>query len=386
MVLALLLGGIGGLAYSDRRSGWTATEVLQVNEVANAAALLGIGVVDETDVRRLAIQAREDYANDELSASVGISTRAQPAGDVVEVTARGTSSESVLGALDLFRQFLTSNALEPRLTEIDGALRASENLRQDQQATLDDIDAELAGLDPDDPIRDILIVERVSAHNSLNSIDGRIDSLEEYRTFVSESLIESISLETEEPGSTWTGAFVGVVFGAFLVAAGFGLFALFDHRVRRRLQIERVAPGVRVLGLLPRGGGQHAYAVARAVDRFVKDSGSTAAVLVGVGGDPGERDVAELLAGHITGIDLRSADGSIATALQQEDAAPILVVRSGASQEDDVAATAASLEAGGDAPVAAILVDVPPSEFAWASLGSVHRDGPRSESEAALAP
>jgi hypothetical protein len=355
-----LLGG----AYATRRQSTTGTAIIQVADVSSAANILDIGVDDSIDVRLVAIRASEDY--DTTHSSIAVSASPDAVANVIIAVGSGSNEAAIRSALSDFEQSVTQRAIEPRLQEVNAAVAAQEATLAGFNEDLEAIDQQIAELTRNDPARDFLIVSRVQLQGDARDLEASLDSLEQYENFLETGLVSTIGLTIQEPGSVIANVLVGILIMAILLIVIGYIVVILDNKVRRRLQLERIAPGVPVLGVLPNRIDTALPEVGttrQSLEYFAREANVDGLAIIELS-RPSDRDlVAELHARSDSGSELARDRSDQPLAIH---AAYVLVARWGQTTEDQIASTVASLEASAPGRVGVILVGVPRRDLDWA--------------------
>ncbi|MGB0112660.1 MAG: hypothetical protein WBP59_05525 [Ilumatobacteraceae bacterium] len=369
VVIALVIGGVLGGLYANRRQSWTGTSTIQVADVSTTASLLGLGgdqgLGVTTSMRPLAIRSAEDF--DSTATDTVVVATPDEAASVIVATATGPDAASVEAALADFEAIVERRATDPRLEETDAALRANATTLELFRSDLQALDEQLLALAPDDPARASIAESRIELQSDIRALESSGQSLLEYRALLESNLVATIGTTIDGPGSIITSVIVGIVaMGILLTIVGAGL-VITDQKVRRRLQLERIVPGVPILGVLgaTTQDGEAEREAARSIERF--SGGSDSVALAALTGSDSASTIASMQ--PLTTCTLRHLGDE-----QISDDAPFLVIASwGQSTENELAARVAALETVGDGRVGILIVGVPARDLDWA--GATGRGG-----------
>ena len=195
--------------------------------------------VQQTELEVLRSQAVADLVREEIGSAPGIAGRPLPGTDVIEVRARGRDPERVAtvanGYADAYVEFKRTQA-------VDGLLEAADQI----QRKIGEIDRQAAGATG--ALRDTLALQRQAFRQKLDQVqvDAALESGGAVK--VADATVPDDPVEPQPVRR----AVVGGVFGLLI---GVGLAFLYDHlddTFTTKAQLELAAPGLPVLGLIPK--------------------------------------------------------------------------------------------------------------------------------------
>lgn len=373
VVAVVLLGALaaGLLSHTEVAS----RETLRVTSVADQALALGLKDYPEVPAESAALQAQADLNRSPENGNTGTIVW-DPTARSITISLTGDSVETMEATANRLSTELTERLQQLVEDQIDVAVVDAEAQMQvldDAAAAAETTASELL---PSDPTGSVLLATASDLRSESAKASARRSSLASMKSIVP-SLVESTgaAIDTSEPGFTTylTGALVA---GALSVLGACG-WVLADRRVRRRLHLERAAPGVRDLGLvgsLAPGRIHIDLAVVASVKSFARDSDVTALVLFGV---PSDDSMVSALADALqANVDFRVAASGEPAANSIHDGSAeavgyVAVVRWGKTTESQLSAAVADIRSVGGLPLAVILVGVPKRERTWAGASLI---------------
>lgn len=358
IVLALAIGAVLGGLVAERRQSWTGTATIQVTDVSTAVSLLGLTSIETTTgLRPIVVRSAEEFQSTATDTTI-TATQDEEASVIVAV-ATGPDSASIESALNDFEAIVERQATDPRVVEADAALRANEATLQLYESDLAAVEEQLATLDAGDPERLSLVESRTGVQTDIRLLESTIEALRQYRSILESPLVVTIGSSTNGPSSVARSAIVGVLaMGVILTIVGAAL-VITDQKIRRRLQVERILPGIPILGVLSKGTGQtdERREAARSIDRFVESAGADTVIVVELDGALAAPELRPLATSTLVEHD---GDADV------PDAPVVVVAAWGRSTENEVTSKVASLETAGNGCIALIIAGVPPRDLDWA--------------------
>lgn len=363
VVLVLLVGPAVGLVLATRSPSIEGTRKIEFSDTRTLAGLLGVTPAT-VDLDRAVAGIRDSMENADVAGSV----RADASANAVRLTIVGDSSDEVEAQLDDFEAELVASvdgALRPQLETAVTAARQRVRVLEDVEATFEEASS------------DDVEVQRSRAELLVQLADARsrVSDVETYRSSVLGALFTSDETVFEDAGSLLVPPVVGGLVSMVLLSAGLGLVVVFDPRIRRRLQIERIAPRAVVLGVTPAGeSSQDAAAeLAAALDAFAESADLPDGHALGVLGLARDEDAETVIGLHELGggqTRLSAAPGSRPPHRTSPRAPLVLVARFGQTTENELSSALAAHRAGGFDPLGVVLVGVPRRDLDWAGVSA----------------
>ena len=370
---ALVLGAIAGFALTAT-SGSDVSGRLDVR-FAPPYDLVAIADSDraiDVDVATVASQSTVDYDADIDNVEFTATFVPNAAARSIRVTVVGGTNDAVARELDVVVDDVSTLVLQPRLTQIDLAVGATDEQIAALQDRSDALADSIAALPLDDLVRPTLLAQQTQVDSDLT--DARISrsNLVVYRSYVADDLISQgdTVFTTVSPGIT--SVIIGVFLGGMFVLAVAFVVVLVDRRLRRRMQIERSAPSAEVVAVAPGRavmGAPDREAFVLSVNAFVERHGLVRLVVAGL--SDGVSDVEDLL-GDVAAADVVFAEelAPLAGERDVDGTGYLIIVGWGRSTDLQLAAAVASLHSIGDAPIAVAMLGVPRRDLDWAGVGA----------------
>ncbi len=373
----ILLGAICARALDS--ADVTSTEILHVSSVEDVAKTLDLKDVPGAPAAAVAAQAPGDFKRSADFVGLTGSFVWDDIARSLTVTITGGDAPSVTGGASRERNLLVDKIEKP----VGDALALAIKDLDSQIKTLTDsaaaLDKSAGDLPANDPARTALLSTAGDLRSQAAKATTRQSSLTTLNTFVPSIVTsETPTVTKSAPGITTYVAGV-MVAGVLLVLAACA-WVLADRRIRRRIHLDRAAPGVRNLGLvgtsLDANVGVDSVVVA-SVKAFARDAHLTSVVLFGV--PRGSSPIALLVAALQDAVDfpvVESVGDAAATVRHElsEAIGYIAVVRWGKTSEDQLSSAIADVRSVGGLAVATILVGVPDRDRSWVGATATEND------------
>lgn len=362
LVVVMVLGALLGAVLTLRTSSVEGSRRIQFADTPALAGLLGVPPV-EVDLPRIVASLRDALDAADVSGSV----RADPSTGTLEITITGDDAEGVTDDLDHWQSDALARIDATLRPQLDDAVVAAEQRVLSLETTIADLGD--AGDDPD--------VERTRAELlvALSEARSELDNLQSYRSAVFDRLTDTVTTEINEGGGVARGVAVGALVALVLLAVGLGLHVVFDPHIRRRLQIEKVAPTAVALGVAPdpdEAGDEECGAVAAAIDALASSAGvpeDGAVPVVGMG----EHEAATAAVALYERGGGRRRLSMVEHGLPPGPGEPgpvVVAARFGRSTENQLSSALATLRAAGFDRLGVLLVGVPRRELDWAGVSA----------------
>jgi hypothetical protein len=369
VVAALVFGALGARALGS--TDVVSTEILHVASVEDAAKTLDLKDVPDAPVNAAALQAPENFKRQPDFAGLAATFHWDEAARSLTITVTGSSADAVRTSAAKLRDMIVNSILQPVDSSLTLAVTDQGNQATQLNTAAAAIDKTVDQLSADDPTRSALLSRATDLRTDAAAAAIRGASLESLRTSLP-SLVtaEKPILASSSPGITTYVA--GILVAGALVVLAACAWVLADRRIRRRIHIERAAPGVRSLGLvgpLDPAARQVDSVIVASINAFLRESGGTSVVFFGVPtADPSISVLAEVLQEHVK-LPLVVSNQSAAQTVRQdpsESIAYVAVVRWGKTTEDQLSSAIADVRSVGGLAIATILTGVPDRERSWA--------------------
>ena len=373
----LVLGILGARAAAS--TDVVSSEILHVASVEDAAKTLDLKDVPDAAVAAVALQAPENFKRSPEFAGLAATFLWDLQGRSLTITVTGSSVDAVRDGASRLHDVIQSAIQQPVDAALALAVKDQTSQADQLNAAATAIDQTVQGLAADDPTKSALLSKAADLRADAAKATNRGGSLESLREFVP-SLVtaEKPTLVTSSAGTTTYAA--GILAAAALWVLGACGWVVADRRIRRRIHIERAAPGVRSLGLVGPlvSGAPHVDSVVVAsLNAFVRDAGINSVVLFAV---PNTGQSIELLAAALqeqTAFPVAASDQTAAETIRldlSESVGYVAVVRWGKTTEDQLSSSIADVRSVGGLPIATVLIDVPERERDWAGVTTSDTD------------
>lgn len=357
----------------------TSMEILHVRSVEDVAKTLDLQDVPGAPSAAVAAQAPGDFKRSPDFVGLTGSFLWDAVARSLTVTITGGDSASVAGGASRVRNLLIEKIEKPvgdvlalAIKDLDARIKTL----SDSAAALD---KSAGGLAANDPARASLLSTAGDLRNQAAKATMRQSSLTTLNAFVPSIVTsETPTVTKRAPGiATYV---AGIMVACVLLVLGACSWVLADRRIRRRIDLDRAAPGVRNLGLvgqsLDADTGVDSVVVA-SVKAFVRDAHLTSVVLFGV--PRGSSPIALLVAALQDAVDVSVVEsaGDAADTVRHELSEAIgyiAVVRWGKTSEDQLSSAIADVRSVGGLAVATILVGVPERDRSWVGAAATESD------------
>lgn len=374
VIAMLLLGAVTARVISDTEV--SSAEILHVESVADRSLALGLVAFPEAPSATVALQAQADLSAAPDKSGITGTISWDEAARSITISITGSSVDLVAAAAHRIGTEVSERIEKLVADQIAVALADADTQVTQLEDAATAIEKFVDGLAPTDTTRSVLLATAADLRSDGARAAARRTSLGSMQSVVS-SLIESNGaiVTTSEPGFT-TYAAGALAAGALLVLGACG-WVLADRRIRRRVHLDRAAPGVRDLGLvgtMSPGFNHIDVAVLASVKSFARDAGATTIILFGV--PRGSAAVSALADALQPNVDFRveatvePAAGAVRDDLH-ESVGYVAVVRWGKTTEGQLSAAVADIHSVGGLPLAVLLIGVPGRERSWAGASLV---------------
>lgn len=329
--------------------------------------ITGLGATSATAEMTKALLPQIDSAVEErLGRSVSVSAAAKEGAGEVTFTSSASTADHAREDVETYVSTFVASRVDEQRTSVSKLVSAlgtrAETLRGERLA----LEQRIAALPPEESqLAQALRSEFDALNVRIATVDDRVAALERFSDDTTAGLATTTSPTTPVASSGTSRpvrAAISFVLGAALAGLVILVRAFSDRSLRTRADVELTAPGVPVLGVVPAEGqgadGGWADAAIESIDRRLGslDIGAGGAALMPAGRGSVER-LADTLSGRL---ELRPTPSVIARngtpADVQAPDAVVLVVRSGATTDDELGASLTRLRDAG-VTVAGIVLD-----------------------------
>lgn len=370
IVLGAIVGLAAGIAIQALSPAVTGTQTVRFAPIPDEGRTENDSTrSNQTDAAILA--KRLDVAVENLELPDGTEVTALGDADtaILRATATGPDTQSVQSALAeataLAGELAVAEAAATYVSDIEVLERSLEAARARSAETEQALtEGRAQQLDPS--TLNLLVSEQIESAGrqaelelELATAQARLQLIESTLVDIDDPVISSSGMSPVQPA-------IFAVLGALVAFGCMVVLQALDGRIRRRLQIERDAPSVAVLGTLARQASPAARAeFAKSAQRHFERRGLTRILLVPLADGP-TRQVEEL-------IDLPSVtttEPALAEGYGSPEVGLLYIAPFGKATLDQLRADASAALAGGVPEVLVVLVDVPAADLAWAGASA----------------
>ncbi len=352
---------IATLLLASRPSALSAERTLFINDIT-AVSERAEAPTEVLDPRGVAIRlnAQPDFVEPvpgTLAVAVGDGTALS-----VAISVTGPDAASITEAMDVAVMIASDEIRNPVIAQLELVVGSEQEALEALRGQVAELNATLPSLAGTEQQAAILTRSTLSEEITLRS--ASLSTLEAFAQTAESRLVEVGDLTSEEDRTGPVVLVGGVIAGGVVTAGLFGLFAA-SGRVRRRLHIERAAPGTPVLGVLGGAGKQSdsdRVKGRRLVEQHVQSLDGAQAHWLGLG-LTWDQSACKAL-----GLDV--LEPSNVPSDLPAGAKVLVEVGEGKVSETDVASMRATLEGYGVSHVAWLLTGVPDRDVNWANVAS----------------